>query len=118
MRACRLCGCTETNACVDEFGAACWWVPDHEGGDLCSACQPAAESAALTSQLMSGIPDSAWLRPEAIEAAMREDFPELADDMIAEFRRDIGVGVMRENGDFPFLDQGEFISYPKPEPPA
>lgn len=30
---CRVCGCTQYNACVSEYGA-CWWVED----DLCSAC--------------------------------------------------------------------------------
>ena len=29
-RACRVCGCTEDNACE----GGCWWVED----DLCSAC--------------------------------------------------------------------------------
>ena len=37
-RACRECGCTQTQACVDERGP-CWWVED----DLCSHCAgPAA----------------------------------------------------------------------------
>lgn len=31
---CRVCGCTDEAAC---FGG-CSWVPDPEGGDLCSAC--------------------------------------------------------------------------------
>jgi hypothetical protein len=33
-RACRVCGCTELDACVDEIGRACYWV----GLDLCSGC--------------------------------------------------------------------------------
>lgn len=33
-RACRVCGCTWNNACVDRRGA-CWWVE----ADLCSHCQ-------------------------------------------------------------------------------
>lgn len=32
-RTCRLCGCTEHNACVDDRGP-CWWVEQ----DLCSHC--------------------------------------------------------------------------------
>jgi len=32
VRACRVCGCTESNACR----GGCWWV----GRDLCSACAP------------------------------------------------------------------------------
>lgn len=34
-RACRQCGCTETNACVDKHFGACWWIER----DLCSHCQ-------------------------------------------------------------------------------
>lgn len=33
-RACRVCGCTETNACVSKRHGACWWVEE----DLCSHC--------------------------------------------------------------------------------
>ena len=33
-RACRVCGCTEWNACLDLFGTPCHWA-EH---DLCSAC--------------------------------------------------------------------------------
>lgn len=34
VRACRVCGCTEENACT----GGCSWVDDPEGGDLCSRC--------------------------------------------------------------------------------
>lgn len=34
VRACRVCGCTEENAC----DGGCYWVDDPEGGDLCSRC--------------------------------------------------------------------------------
>lgn len=34
--ACRVCGCTEHNACRMEDDGPCWWVED----DLCSACAP------------------------------------------------------------------------------
>jgi hypothetical protein len=37
-RACRVCGCTEHRACVDDMGKACAWVEP----DLCSACPPLA----------------------------------------------------------------------------
>ena len=37
--ACRACGCTENDACVDDFGRPCHWVE----ADLCSSCQPALE---------------------------------------------------------------------------
>ncbi len=36
IRACRMCGCTDDNAC---FPAGCIWVEP----DLCSACEPADE---------------------------------------------------------------------------
>ncbi len=31
---CRICGCTDDNACLGRDGAPCHWVT----GDLCSAC--------------------------------------------------------------------------------
>lgn len=34
VRQCRKCGCTDDRACP----GGCWWVPDPDGGDLCSAC--------------------------------------------------------------------------------
>lgn len=34
LRACRVCGCTEFNACIDEAGIACHWVE----ANLCSCC--------------------------------------------------------------------------------
>ena len=37
-RTCRVCGCTDNNACVTVDGP-CHWYPDR--GDLCSACAPA-----------------------------------------------------------------------------
>ena len=37
LRACRVCGCTETTACHPR---PCSWVAD----DLCSACEPYAEA--------------------------------------------------------------------------
>ena len=37
---CRICGCTERQACVDDEGASCSWVPDPLGpGPLCSSCE-------------------------------------------------------------------------------
>ncbi len=39
QRICRVCGCTEHNACVDEVGQACAWG----GPDLCTACAPFVE---------------------------------------------------------------------------
>ena len=39
-RACRVCGCTEWQACVDLFGDPCHWAAP----DLCSACLWESES--------------------------------------------------------------------------
>jgi hypothetical protein len=40
---CRVCGCTDIEACI----GGCYWVTDPKGeGDLCSACLPAVEDAA------------------------------------------------------------------------
>ena len=39
---CRVCGCTEYDACCTDYGDGCWWSEE----DLCSACAEAAEEAA------------------------------------------------------------------------
>ncbi|HRH71438.1 MAG TPA: hypothetical protein PLB89_18200 [Flavobacteriales bacterium] len=39
-RECRVCHCTEMNACVSEDGVPCHWVEE----DLCSACDPDDEA--------------------------------------------------------------------------
>lgn len=33
-RACRVCGCTQERACVDQVHGPCWWIEP----DLCSHC--------------------------------------------------------------------------------
>lgn len=43
VRECRLCGCTDDNACVGADGLPCHWV----AADLCSAC---AEDLAVGQQ--------------------------------------------------------------------
>jgi hypothetical protein len=40
-RECRVCGCSELDACVDEAGGTCYWVE----ADLCSACTSMPEVA-------------------------------------------------------------------------
>ena len=40
-KTCRVCTCTDDQACVTEYGT-CWWVNDPAGeGPLCSECLPA-----------------------------------------------------------------------------
>ncbi len=47
---CRVCGCHDFDACVEEDSdMACWWVEP----DLCSAC--AAEMAAKLDPAMAGL---------------------------------------------------------------
>ncbi len=47
---CRVCGCHDFDACVEEDSdRACWWVEP----DLCSAC--AAEMAAKLDPAMAGL---------------------------------------------------------------
>jgi hypothetical protein len=41
-RKCRVCGCTDDNACQP---IACFWVRDEQGGNVCSGCVPAGSSA-------------------------------------------------------------------------
>lgn len=42
-RSCRVCGCTDANACVDDLGNACSWVDL----DLCSTCSSKVSAAAM-----------------------------------------------------------------------
>lgn len=45
-RVCRVCGCTVLHACTDAvLDRPCAWVPDPEGGDLCSVCARKAYGA-------------------------------------------------------------------------
>lgn len=46
-RACRVCGCTEHSACVDENKGNCWWVAP----DLCSHCE---DKASIDAQATPG----------------------------------------------------------------
>jgi len=54
-RACRVCGCTEDNACE----GGCSWVPDPDGGDLCSACAERLEIELPLSRLEQKAADAA-----------------------------------------------------------
>lgn len=42
IASCRVCGCTDTRACINEQGDSCYWVEP----DLCSQCGVAGSSAA------------------------------------------------------------------------
>lgn len=44
-RACRVCGCTQNAACIDDKGQACWW----EEPDLCSHCVQFVDATAAMS---------------------------------------------------------------------
>jgi len=35
---CKICGCTENNACIHPDGGPCWWI--NRKHDLCSYCNP------------------------------------------------------------------------------
>lgn len=35
IRTCRVCGCTDAQACIDDAIGPCWWVDE----DLCSHCE-------------------------------------------------------------------------------
>jgi hypothetical protein len=43
VRSCRVCGCTETTACVHETAGPCWWVEQ----DLCSHCSIVGPNAGI-----------------------------------------------------------------------
>lgn len=52
LRACRVCGCTEFDACVIN-GRACHWVEE----DLCSACEGIRDNAdELAARIVEGRP--------------------------------------------------------------
>jgi len=46
VRECRLCGCTDEDACVDAAGVPCSWTED----DLCSVCAALLSAEALANQ--------------------------------------------------------------------
>ena len=49
---CRVCGCTDEQAC----DGGCWWVKDPRGmGDLCSTCLPDAEAPAQLERLRAEV---------------------------------------------------------------
>jgi hypothetical protein len=43
-RRCRVCGCTEDKACINEAGQPCHWI----AADLCSACEGCANCPELS----------------------------------------------------------------------
>lgn len=47
VRACRVCGCTENDPCLDEMGTPCGWAPKAFHGDepLCDFCAAFASTA-------------------------------------------------------------------------
>jgi hypothetical protein len=44
---CRICGCSNNNACSDQETGTCWWVQE----SLCSACATKEEKQAAINQL-------------------------------------------------------------------
>ncbi|RUT38720.1 hypothetical protein EJP82_26775 [Paenibacillus anaericanus] len=48
VRTCRVCGCTDNNACVNEKGPCSWANEEH---DLCSACVNDQEKTILYSKI-------------------------------------------------------------------
>lgn len=48
---CRVCGCTDENACITEAGA-CWWISELER-DLCSACVDSSSTTDIFMNLNS-----------------------------------------------------------------
>jgi len=69
-RTCRVCGCTERNACVSN-GEACYWLPGRD--DLCSACKSALKHPITMSgdpQHMRGAScECGWERVTSIRGA-------------------------------------------------
>ncbi|WP_294292626.1 helix-turn-helix transcriptional regulator [uncultured Sphingomonas sp.] len=52
-RLCRVCGCSELDACSDRSGYGCWWVER----DFCSSCAAADDRAAGAEDLQDAGPD-------------------------------------------------------------
>lgn len=49
-RACRVCGCTQNDACIHPNHGPCWW----EEADLCSHCAHWPGEGRIYSQLITG----------------------------------------------------------------
>ena len=63
VRRCRVCGCTEDHACVDDEVGPCWWLE----ADLCSHCGEPAIVAAEYDRLVAMITDDWASSDEAAE---------------------------------------------------
>lgn len=48
-RACRICGCTELDACIHPDHGSCWWVE----ADLCSHCHQWPGEGRLYTELIT-----------------------------------------------------------------
>lgn len=51
VRTCRVCGCTENDACYHPKGGSCWWVE----ADLCSHCKHWPGEGVRYSKLINGM---------------------------------------------------------------
>lgn len=63
LPACRVCGCTDDHACIDDVVGPCWWVEP----DLCSHCAEPAIVAAEYDRLQQLISDDWASSDEAAE---------------------------------------------------
>ena len=65
--ACRVCGCTEWNACIDPGGAPCRRVED----GLCSQCSPESEVEVMLRGMSPQDPETQQALEALIQAAAR-----------------------------------------------
>lgn len=93
---CRVCGCTETAACIGPQGACCWVDDPEEIGLLCSACicpecrEPYADAADV--EASDGGPCAECREHRANDAAMREDEERHAEAAAADDWEDVDAG--------------------------
>ncbi len=71
IRSCRICGCTDINACPD----GCWWVGDR----LCSACSPALETVLAALRQVSDRAHLSMITGRAVRAVRSWTDDERAD---------------------------------------
>ena len=50
---CKVCGCTENDACYHPDYGTCWWVDENE--DLCSHCADASHENGLAAMMAADI---------------------------------------------------------------
>jgi aspartate/methionine/tyrosine aminotransferase len=107
VRTCRVCGCTESNACVNADGETCDWIEE----DLCSACANGGDASAeelAANQMLENFLDQ--VRRDFAHAGKKLN-PDVAEAIVAGF----GAGWAGRSLFEALEDQGEIAIPEQPQ---